>query len=207
MTIDAKQFAAGMSLLADTYGKLVEAPLAAFYKQTLDPLMTTEEFVAAVHAVAATERFWPTPAVLVDKVRPGCPKPADAAKLEGAEIFDRIRSECGHYTPLGVRVDVVTVETVFGTPAVMALRAIGGPVRYRYLTETNEAFVRKDFADAYATALGILVARGETPQGQLSADPRVTLLIAAVAPKLVLPKTRTSRQLSSGNQAAHNTGR
>jgi hypothetical protein len=206
MTIDAKQFAAGMSVLAATFGKLFEPVEADFYKATLDPFLTTEQFVTAIYATAATERFWPSPAVILDKVIPSHAKAADALKLEGARLFDVIRDQCGEHTPNGIRISADMVAQVAGPAAVMALRAIGGSNRYRGLTDDKEPWARKEFADAYATAVGVIAGRGDDPKTLAHVDPRVSLLVAALAPKLSLPSARSNRQLGNGGSSATRTG-
>lgn len=203
--IDQKTFNRGLALLASMLGgKEIDEPMAKFYYRTLDSLMTTEQFTMAVYAVAATERFFPSPAVLLDKVTPLTvvqPKPADAAKLEGASIFDRIPHECGTYSPLGIVIDEQRVRAVFGEQGVMAFRGIGGNKRYRTMTETAEPWARQQFADAYATAVGMLAARGDL-QLPTAIDSRTAALIGTVAARLALPKRSANRQLDSGTSTA-----
>ena len=186
------------------YGKEVDKPLAKLYFKTLNPLLTTDQFTYAVHAVAATERFFPSPGVLLDKIMPQSaapPKPADTAKVEGSMIFDRIPQECGIYSPAGIVIDERVVRDKFGEQAVMAFRAIGGIKRYRELMEQSEPWARKDFADAYATAVGTMLARGDLAL-PTAVDQRILPLIESLAARLALPKRAANRQLDSGTSTA-----
>ena len=205
MTIDPLQFEAGLAMLAKSLGNAtIDPPTTRFYYSVLNPVMTTEQFTQAIQLASLTERFWPSPGVLLDKVMPpsvAAPKPADTAKLEGGTLFDRIQRECGEYSPYGVVIHEEAVRQLAGEAAVMAFRAIGGTSRYRTLTETSEPWARREFADAYATAVGTLIARGDL---QLSGptDSRVVMLTALIASRLALPSRTVGRHDGSGTPAA-----
>lgn len=83
-------FANGMAILAGAFGREVDPETSQTYYLVLRDQLSDDEFKLAVRETITSERFWPSPAVLLAKVRP--PIDADVA-LE--DVLDRVRRAGG----------------------------------------------------------------------------------------------------------------
>src|SRR5690242_2185792 len=96
--IDRRIFATGMGVLTGAYGRQpLDAPTSLAYYDALSPLMTTAQFEQAVKDVIAQERFWPSPAVILQAAGIA-PNTRAALETEGVKLFAAIKrwlSEAG----------------------------------------------------------------------------------------------------------------
>lgn len=158
--IDPAEFERGIALLASTFPQSrVDGPLSLAYYRVLSPDLSTAEFVAAVGRVMATERFWPSPAVILAAA--GKSRAASvgesATRLEAQAAFGALRSiaEKTIHGP-SWRADRIAPE--LGDCALSAFRAIGGQARLRELAAADEHWARKDFITAYEDAARVRAA-------------------------------------------------
>jgi hypothetical protein len=175
--IDKDAFIAGIAVLAGAFGREVDAPVQRAYYAVLSREMTTEEFEQAVTLTLSSETFWPSPAVLLGKVK------ADETSrgLLALEHVNRITDAHGgfRYLPYAV------YQAEFDAPTKAAISACGGLSAIATTNENALNALRKKFAAAYATA--------QKPP-QLSApptDPRVRQLVR-----------ETTKALTSGRDRA-----
>lgn len=191
--IERREFERGMSLLSATYRAPVDEPLARLYFGVLTAALTTEQFGAAVQRTVAAERYWPSPAVILQHagIQPARLSESDrAGELAGAAVFTHLL-QMRTYTPHGYRLDWRRVEAELGVAAVRALQAIGGPSRVAEITCRDEPFARRDFARAYSTALAHPTI--ERPAlGQVVPGPAVGELVTRVAERLGATRERAT---------------
>lgn len=67
--IDPKIFAAGMGVLCESFGREVSQPTLGAYFRVLSPELSTPQFEEAIAATMTAERFWPSPAVILQHGR------------------------------------------------------------------------------------------------------------------------------------------
>lgn len=134
--IDKAVFANEMGLLAGTYRYDADTPVLQAYYAALSPRLTTEEFQRGVRSTLDTERFWPSPAVLLEKAG------ADVMS-RGEEAFECVRRVLSAHG--GYRF-VVADDVTFDAPTWAAISDCGGLGK---MAEANE----KRFVRAYAKAL------------------------------------------------------
>ena len=89
--IDKQIFLTGMTALAGAFGREVDGPIQVAYYRVLNPKLSTEEFERAVAIALETETFWPSPAVLLGKVR----QAAEAQALGAFEHVTKVMRDNG----------------------------------------------------------------------------------------------------------------
>ena len=99
--IDPKIFAAGMGVLCESFGREVSQPTLGAYFRVLSPEMSTQQFEEAIAATMTAERFWPSPAVILQHAKqsadqrmialptacPDCEGPLDFAPGSGKRFL------------------------------------------------------------------------------------------------------------------------
>jgi hypothetical protein len=142
--IDKQIFLEGMGQLGGAFGRVIDGPVQRMYYALLSPKMTNEQFVAAVKETASTERFWPSPAVILEKAG------ADAetqAQLAWRTITDALNAHGGY------RFLPATVSQAWDAPTWAGLKAIGGLREITECTERRWPGLVRDFCKAYQDAL------------------------------------------------------
>jgi hypothetical protein len=145
--IDHGIFLAGMATLAGCYGRELDQVTLRAYHQVLSARLTTEEFERAVQATIGTETFWPSPAVLVAKVKAQTPAAAAFARL-----VDQLRQHGGY------RFFPHSAYQELDEPTKAGIRAAGGLAAIDQRTDRTAASVEREFAKAYTAKLAELEA-------------------------------------------------
>ncbi|HXD22891.1 MAG TPA: hypothetical protein VN613_05990 [Gemmatimonadaceae bacterium] len=157
-----------MAVLAGAFGREVDAPVQRAYYQVLSPRLTTEEFERAVTLTMAEEKFWPSPAVILAKVKPD----ATTQGLAALEHVNRITAKHGGFRFLPHEVFLAE----FDAPTRAGISAVGGLHQIANTSDERMPTLRKKFAAAYAEALN--------PQPKIQAqkdEPKVKQLVAQTA--------------------------
>lgn len=177
--IDKDAFIAGIAVLAGAFSREVDAPVQRAYYAVLSPQMTTEEFEKAVALTLTSETFWPSPAVLLSKVKKG-----DEGKgLLALEHVTRIVDKAGGFRFL----PHATYLAEFDAPTRAAISVCGGLVVITNTSEERWPAMQRKFAAAYTQALN--------PKPALSAPPtdaRVKQLVASTADALTSGRDRAA---------------
>lgn len=95
--IDKDTFARGMGVLGGAFGREVDGAVAVEYFRVLSAELSTAEFEEAVRLTIATERFWPSPAVLLSKIRETL---EETAARELRDVQALIRDHGAQYLPI-----------------------------------------------------------------------------------------------------------
>lgn len=168
--IDREAFAQGMGRLGGAFGREIDGPVAAFYFDILSPQLTTEEWAEAVTRAAAQETFWPSPAVLLAKVKLD-------PESQAAAALSNVRRVLNGY---GQMRDVPLEAVRFDAATWAGLKAIGG------LKNARDEKYEKRFTKAYAEHF--------TPRPQIAAggamQSEARRLIDGTARKLTLVSGR-----------------
>lgn len=166
MTIDKDSFRAGLALLAGAFSRELDAPLQRVYYVVLSPALTTEEFETAVTMTLATDTFWPSPAVLLGKVKAD----ANSRAALAFEHVNRVTGDNGGFRYLTAE----TFHREFDAPTKAAISAVGGLAAIANTTEERWPSMQKKFAAAYQSSMQPRLA---APQ----MDPKVKQLVASTA--------------------------
>lgn len=178
MSIDKDAFLAGIAVLAGAFGREIDAPVQRAYFAVLNSALSTEEYERAVQLALTSETFWPSPAVLLSKV-----KADDATRgLLAFEHVGRVTSAHGGYRFLPNAV----YQAEFDAPTRAAISAVGGLLEIANTRDDHYQALKRRFAAAYAEALKPKQLAPPPPT-----DPRVKQLVGA-----------TARLLSSGRDRA-----
>lgn len=170
--IDKAEFLTGLTVLAGAFGREVDGGIQVAYYRALSPKMTTEQFQKAVNETLVTETFWPSPAVLLGKI-----KSADELKaLDAFEHVNRVVGAAGGY-----RFFPHERFMEFDAPTRAAISACGGLHEMANVSEERYGSLAKKFATAYAKSLEAPVALPAT-----GTDNRVTGLVRGVSRNLAL---------------------
>lgn len=177
--IDKDAFIAGIAVLAGAFGREIDAPVQRAYYTVLSRELTTEEFERAVTLALTSETFWPSPAVLLSKV-----KADDTSRgLSALEHVNRITEAHGGFRYL----PHATFQAEFDAPTKAAIAACGGLAAIANTTESGQNALKKKFAAAYTAST--------KPQKQLPApqtDPRVKQLVRDTAGALTSGRDRAA---------------
>lgn len=175
--IDRQEFATWMSVLADRIGRSLKPPTVNVYYAILSRQLTSTEFVAAMTLAVERSKFWPSPAEIVEFVKPK----ADTS-LAAAESLNGIRERI--HKAGGIQFVKRDLYDGLDPSARRALSAVGGFGAIVNVTESEWPFLQKRWADAY-TGAAIEFDKQEAAathldraQARLSAPTRVGGLIA-----------------------------
>jgi hypothetical protein len=160
--IDSEVFIQGMGQLGGAFGREIDGPVTKMYFGILTKELTSAEFVEAVTRTIATERFWPSPAVIISKVR-------ESGEESALKAFEHARRTIYDYG--GFRFLPVSVYEAFDAPTKAAIRECGGVAK---MAEANE----KRFCRAYQDALTPRAPRLVSSHDK--ADPRIKQLTAGI---------------------------
>lgn len=117
------------------------------YYEALDDL-SDEEVLAAAKLALKNERFFPSPGVLREFVRPKVSVDA-AITSEAAAAYERVLS-CNYYTPeSGAVWSYRQIRDEIGEAAAEAWAAAGGNSSFSWADETGASIRFKRFMDAY----------------------------------------------------------
>lgn len=116
---DKPKFVAGLAILAGAFGRMVDAPVQKAYWRVLAPKLSIEEFEHAVGQAIEKETYWPSPAVLLEVVRP-----KDEAQRALSGVVGWLRDCGGHLHAPHEDFQKLPAETRAGIAAVGGLRAI-----------------------------------------------------------------------------------
>lgn len=142
--IDKNVFAEGMGQLGGAFGREIDGPVSRMYFAVLSPKLTSEQFVAAVTKTIEAERFWPSPAVILEHAGQDAETQADAAFRM---VHDALNQHSGfRYLP-------GEISRSWDAPTWAGLRAIGGLREISECTDTRWAALVKKFCKAYIAAL------------------------------------------------------
>lgn len=117
--IDKDIFAANMGILAGAFGRVVDSAVVLAYYRVLSPKLTTPEFEQAVRIVVERETFWPSPAVLLNAIRP-----KDEAEAALERVIDWLRDSGGFLHISAEEFQAFPPEVKAGIKAAGGLRAI-----------------------------------------------------------------------------------
>lgn len=176
MSLDKSKFLAGLAVLAGAFGREVDGPVQRAYYTVLGSQLTDAEFERAVNLCLASETYWPSPAVILGKVKQG----DTAAGLAALEHVGRVMGQHG-----GARFLPHAKYQEFDAPTKAAIAKCGGLLEIQNTSSERWPSLQKKFATAYTDALH--------PQPQLpapSTDPQVKDLIGTTVRKLSLVSGR-----------------
>ena len=164
---DKARFATLIYAAGTMFGTQVEKPLIAMYWQVISPVMSIEEFEAAMAKHIATGRFFPKPVDLTGA------EDFEHAALEAWEIANRAMAAMGSYRAVN-----------FHDPAINAtIRSLGGWIEFGQLNSRTEKFYRADFLKVFQAfkrngvseeAGAALIGLGEATHVKRDAKGRVT---------------------------------
>lgn len=181
--IDKQKFVTGMALLAGSFGREVDAPIQAAYYRVLNPQLNDAEFERAIALTIEQETYWPSPAVLLGKVK----QDTTTKALAALEHVGRVTSQHGGYRFLPHEV----FQQEFDAPTKAAIAAVGGLHGIANTHEERWPSLQKKFAAAYAESVQPkLPAPAET-------DGKVKQLVGQTARQLTL----SGRDRSAGERA------
>jgi hypothetical protein len=165
--IEKEPFLAGLAILAGAFGREVDAPVQRAYYAVLSPQMTTEDFEKAVSLTLASESYWPSPAVILSKVKAD----AESRGLVAFERVNRVMGANGGHRFLSHD----TYIREFDEATRMAISAVGGLAKIGDTTEDRWPALQRRFVAAHTEA--------SSPTKRLPAapiDPRVDALVNRV---------------------------
>lgn len=142
--IDKNIFAEGMGQLGGAFGREIDEPVTRMYYAILSPVLTSEAFVAAVTNTVATERFWPSPAVILEKA--GADIHAIAQRAFRV-VVDGLNEHGGY------RFLPASVSQSWDAATWAGIKAIGGLREITDCTERRWPGLVRDFCKAYTEAL------------------------------------------------------
>lgn len=116
---DKPKFIAGMATLAGAFGRMVDGPVQVAYWRVLAPKLSLEEFEHAVSVAIERESYWPSPATLLEVVRP-----KDEAQRALSGVVGWLRDCGGHLHAPHSEFAALPPEVKAGIKAVGGLRAI-----------------------------------------------------------------------------------
>lgn len=167
-------FAEGMGQLGGAFGREIDEPVTRMYYAILSPAMSNEQFVAAVTETVSTERFWPSPAVLLEKAG----KDSEAqAQIAFRVVADALNTHGGY------RFLPTTISQSWDAPTWAGIKAIGGLREITECTERNWPSLVRRFTKAYqdATKPKLALVRD-------TVQPQATALVASVSRDRQLPR-------------------
>lgn len=155
--IDRQEFASWMSVLADRIGRSLKPPTVNAYYAILSGQLTTTEFVAAMTLAVERSRFWPSPAEIVEFV-----KPRQDTSLAAAESLNAIRERI--HRAGGIQFVKRDLYDDLNPSARRALSAVGGFGAISNVSESEWPFLQKRWSDAYTGAAS------ETERNEVARD-------------------------------------
>lgn len=172
--IDKAVFAQGMGQLGGAFGREIDGPVSRMYYAILSPALDNEEFVRVVTETVKSERFWPSPAVLLEKAGKD---EEGQSQLAFRRVADALNAHGGYrFLPAEI--------SQSWDPATWAgIKAIGGLREITECTERRWPGLVRDFCKAYQDAL--------KPRLQLVRDatqPAVAELVTSVSRDRQLPR-------------------
>jgi hypothetical protein len=179
--IDKEQFVAGMTALAGAFGREIDGAVQKMYYGILSQHMTTEEFKRAIDITLVTETYWPSPAVLLNKVK------ADqhSRALSAFEHVNRITAAAGGYKLL----PHTRYLEEFDAATRSAISEVGGLSAIANTSEERWPTLQRRFTTAYASFLEPAKALPAT-----GTDGRVQQLIKGTARNLAIVPDYKARQ-------------
>lgn len=153
MTIDKDSFLAGLAVLAGAFGREVDGAVQRAYYQVLGQKLTNDEWQRAVSITLETETFWPSPAVLLSKVKAD----DDARGALAFEHVNRITSSHGGFRFLTAE----TYQREFDAATKAAISACGGLAGIANTSEDRWPSLQRKFVAAYRDALTPKIAAPE----------------------------------------------
>lgn len=175
--IEKDSFLAGIALLGGAFGREVDAAVQRAYFLVLSPQLTTEEFTKAVELTMASEKFWPSPAVIMSKIKAD----GESRAILAFEHVNRVTSSHGGFRYLTAE----TFHKEFDAPTRAAISAVGGLAAIGNTPEERWPSLQKKFAAAYQTSLQPRIAAPKI-------DPRVRALVNSTANALTSGRDRAA---------------
>lgn len=170
MAIDKAEFSAGMGVLAGAFNRSLDAAVTRSYYRLLSDRLTTDEFQRAVEITLATETFWPSPAVLLAKIKAD----DESRAVLAFEHVNRVMISHGGYRFLTAE----TYNREFDAPTKAAISAVGGLAAIGNTNEDRWQSLQRKFVKEYNDSQ-----RPALPAPQT--DPRVKQLVRNTALSLV----------------------
>jgi hypothetical protein len=152
--IDKGRFAAGMAVLSGAFGREVDDAVITAYYRILSPAMDAAAFERAVTVTMARERFWPSPAVLLQHAGLDLETRALAALQE----VNRVIATHG-----GVQFVPRAAWEAFDADTRAAIRVCGGLAEIAGVTTERYAALQRRWAKAWtgASALPAAIPAGD----------------------------------------------
>lgn len=144
--IDKDQFAIGMGLLGGAFSRDLDAAVSAAYYRILNQRLTTEQFVRSVELTLESERYWPSPAVLLEKV--GAMSTDDAERALRA-----VNALIGKHG--GVQFVPYAAFNELDAATKAAVLEVGGLAKIAGTSEEKWPALSRKFAEAYRRALDV----------------------------------------------------
>jgi len=169
-------FITGMGQLAGAFGREIDGPVSLMYHSLLSPHLTDEQFVDAVTRTIGSEKFWPPPALILEK--------AGVSPQQRSEGALRIVNDA-LFQHGGYRFLPAAISTAWDAPTWAAIRAVGGLKEITLCTEEDWPKLQAKFRRAYEAAIapkGKALPSGEKTQQQ------VVDLVRSVARDRSLPR-------------------
>lgn len=157
--IDKDVFAQGMGQLGGAFGREIDGPVSKMYYATLSPHLTNEEWIEAVTRTVTEETFWPSPAVVLSKIK-------ETEQESAVRAFAHVKRTLALYG--GFRFIPVDVAKSFDSATWAAIKELGG---LSQVMEENE----KKFTRAYLNFL-----KPRAPRIKPSEDSRVKQLTSGI---------------------------
>lgn len=145
MPIEKQSFAVGMGLLAGAFSRTADEPVMKAYYTILTAQLSTAEFEEAVTRTLATETFWPSPAVLLGKIKAGDDNKAALA----FEHVNRVTGGAGGFRFLSY----AAYQDAFDAPTRIAIAAVGGLSEIANTPLERWPGLQRRFAAAYLASL------------------------------------------------------
>lgn len=142
--IDKAVFAEGMGQLGGAFGREIDGPVSRTYYGILSAQLDTEQFTKAVLLTIASERFWPSPAVILEKAgRDG----ESMAQQAFRAVHDALNTHSGYrYLP-------AEISQSWDAATWAGIKAIGGLREICECTERKWDGMVKRFCEAYRETL------------------------------------------------------
>lgn len=142
--IDKAVFAEGMGQLGGAFGREIDGPVSRMYYAILSPALSNEQWVEAVTETVKTERFWPSPAVLLEKAGKD---EESRSQLAFRTVADALNAHGGY------RFLPAEVSQSWDAATWAGIKEIGGLREITECTERNWPSLVRRFTKAYQDAL------------------------------------------------------
>lgn len=176
--IDREAFAQGMGQLGGAFGREIDGPVSKMYYGILSPKLSSAQWAAAVTQVVATERFWPSPAVILAAAQ------ADGA-TESQRAFDVVNDALRQHG--GYRFLSHDVAKRWDAATWVGISAVGGLVEITNCTDHRWESLQRKFRAAYESARIATPALRAGPEQPQAETRRLVASVAQHLPTMEMP--------------------